>query len=110
MKTFYRVGNIENNQGLWYDMQGNFTGLIHGKFDFCKNNNLQMPFESECVGYLSAVDDLNDLENWLSKEDMKQLEPFGYRVLEYVSDNYKFHKGHWLINKEKSKLIRIIQE
>lgn len=28
-KVFYRVANTENEQGLWYDFKGKFTGLIH---------------------------------------------------------------------------------
>ena len=44
-KLFYRVANKETNQGLWYDQKGNFTGLIHGRFDFCENTNLPMPFD-----------------------------------------------------------------
>jgi hypothetical protein len=27
-KSFYRVANHETQQGLWYDFQGNFTGLM----------------------------------------------------------------------------------
>lgn len=38
-KLFYRVCNHETEQGLWYSFNGNFTGLIHNEFNFCKNNN-----------------------------------------------------------------------
>ena len=46
-KIFYRVANNQTEQGLWYDFAGNFTGLIHSKFDFCLNTKLPMPFDKE---------------------------------------------------------------
>ena len=44
MTKFYRVCNISTKQGLWYDTQGEFTGLIHGDFNFCLNNQLKMVY------------------------------------------------------------------
>ena len=66
-KVFYRVANTETEQGLWYDFKGQFTGLIHSKFDFCMNTKLPMPFDPNIVGWLSATDTLEDLFNWFSK-------------------------------------------
>ena len=31
MKRFYRVSNVETQQGLWYNFNGEFTGLIHNE-------------------------------------------------------------------------------
>lgn len=109
MKTFYRVGNIKNGQGLWYDITGVFTGLIHSSYDFCKNSSLQMPFDKEFIGYLSAVKNLDDLEKWFPKSDMKVLKKYGYKVLQYKADDYKYYNGHWLINQHSSILIRVIK-
>lgn len=110
MKIFYRVGNTESNQGLWYDMQGNFTGLIHDKYKFCKNNGLPMPFDKNICGYLSAVDNLDDLFAWVTHKDIAKLKKHGYRVLEYRADDYKFYNGHWLINQHTSVVNQIIDE
>jgi hypothetical protein len=41
-KTFYRVCNNDSLQGLWYNYDGTFTGLIHNEFNFCVNNELKM--------------------------------------------------------------------
>lgn len=46
-KLYYRIAHEETQQGLWYDSKGNFTGLIHNKFNFCMNTNLQMPFDPD---------------------------------------------------------------
>lgn len=43
-KLFYRVGT-DTKEGLWYDKDGKFTGLIHDKFKWCFASALQMPFE-----------------------------------------------------------------
>ena len=109
MKTFFRVGSLETNQGLWYNMDGEFTGLIHDKFNFCQNKNLQMPFDENMVGYLSTVDKLEDLFTWFSKSDILKLYPYGYRIMEYLANDYKFYNGHWLINRDSSKFIKIIE-
>jgi hypothetical protein len=101
-KIFYRVGNIETEQGLWYDFEGNFTGLIHDKFDFCENSELPMPYNPEIVGWLSAVDKLSDLFNWFTKEDISQLEEYGYRLSVYEATEYKTHENHWVIKQDSS--------
>ena len=108
-RKFYRVGNIENNQGLWYDIDGNFTGLIHDKFSFCKNRDLPMPFSKEIKGYLSVTETLDDLFNWFSEKDIKRLYDFGYRILEYTSKDYKVYNNHWIINQKNYTNKKIIE-
>lgn len=102
-KIFYRVGNVESEQGLWYDFKGNFTGLIHDKYDFCTNSDLPMPYEEGVVGWLSSVDNLNDLFFWFTKEDVKQLENFGYGIGVYEATEYRKYENHWLIKQDSSK-------
>ena len=106
MKKFYRVSNLETQQGLWYDMQGKFTGLIHDKFNFCMNNKLPMAFNPDVVGWLSAADTLEDLFLWFSREDIERLEDYGYFIAEYEATDYKFHENHWLINQSTSVFMR----
>lgn len=72
-KIYYRVANNETKDGLWYDQEGNFTGHIHNKFNFCKNKDLQMPFKQKLVGWLSATDTLEDLFNWFTEDDILKL-------------------------------------
>lgn len=109
MKKFYRVGSTTTTQGLWYDMQGNFTGLIHDKFSFCKNKDLLMPYDEDLIDWLSATDSLEDLFNWFTREDIKKLSEFGYSVLVYETDDFKQYKNHLVINKQTSKLLEKIE-
>ena len=104
-KVFYRVANTETEQGLWYDFKGQFTGLIHSKFDFCMNTKLPMPFDPNIVGWLSATDTLEDLFNWFSKEDIERLEEHGYFITVYEATEYKFHQTHWVIKQDSSTLV-----
>lgn len=105
MKKYYRVANINTDQGLWYDMKGNFTGLIHNKYNFCLNNELPMPFDPDLVGWLSATDSLDTLYLWFPPEDIKRLEEFGYRIFEYATPDVKQYKNHLVINQRTSILL-----
>jgi hypothetical protein len=110
-KLFYRVCNTQTEQGLWYDAQGNFTGLIHDRFDFCKNNSLGMDYDPELRGYLSATPELEMLWHWFPKEDITKLEKHGWFIHEYAVEDYKFYDRfqHTIINQATSKLIRRIE-
>ena len=108
VKTFYRIANTDSKQGLWYDYDGNFTGLIHDKFSFCKNSKLQMPYDKEVVGWLSATDTLADLFNWFSVDDILALEEYGYFITVYKAHEYKIHNNHFVINQLTSRASRCI--
>jgi hypothetical protein len=110
MPVFYRVGNTNrNNHGLWYKSNGEFSGDIHTKYSFCKSHTLPMPFDSECVGFLSATRTLEELYTWFSREDIIRLQSHGFNILKYESEDYKYHNGHWLINQSSSKLIDVLE-
>lgn len=107
-KQFYRVSNIESEQGLWYTFQGEFTGLIHNEFNFCMNSQLQMPYDENIVGWLSATSTLNELFNWFSQEDINNLKEHGYSVSLYEATDYKMHGNHWVIDQKTSKLVELL--
>ena len=108
MKTFYRVCRPETAQGLWYDSEGNFTGLIHGELSFCTNSKLKMEFDPEIVGWLSATESLDNLYKWFTVDDIKQLQGRGYFIHEYLVSSYKFYDRfqHYIICQKTSKIIR----
>lgn len=105
-KIFYRVSNVETEQGLWYDFQGNFTGLIHNEFSFCMNKDLPMPEDENIKGWLSTTDTLEDLYNWFTLEDIDKLKKHGYDIHRYVATNYKEHQGHFIICQKTSILLK----
>lgn len=112
MKTFYRVNNKWTGQGLWYDYAGDFTGLIHDRFRFCKNNELAMDFDPEIAGWLSATEQLEQLWFWFPKEDIARLEEHGWFIHEYQvpADCVKWYERfqHWVIKQDSIRVSRII--
>ena len=104
-KYFYRVGN--DNTGLWYSKEGQFTGKIHtDSFNWLKASALPMPFDNNLVNYLSVADSLQHLYKWFGKDEILRLQGIGYTVEEWVADDYKFHDlyAHNVINKNTSVL------
>lgn len=108
---FYRVCNPETQQGLWYDFNGEFTGLIHDQFNFCTNNELRMDFDPELQGYLSATDSLDTLFNWFTKEDILKLQDHGYYIHVYETEDFKFYERfqHQIISQHNSKIVKQIK-
>lgn len=111
MKKFYRVSNTVTGQGLWYKLNGEFTGLIHNKFNFCANNELKMDYDEEILGYLSAVENLEDLWEWFSQEDIFKLQEYDFYIHEYEVSDWKWYEkfSHWVINQETSKITKQIK-
>ncbi len=105
-KIFYRIANNKTKQGLWYDYDGKFTGLIHDKYNFCGASALPMPFDERLVGWLSATDKLETLFLWFSKKEIKSLEAHGYELTVYEATEYKVYENHWVI-KQDSSVIRL---
>ena len=108
-QTYFRVCHKDTLQGLWYTFNGEFTGLIHDEFSFCTNTELKMDFDPEIVGWVSAVETLDLLWNWFSKEDVIKLQEHGWFVHEYESEDNKFYERfqHTVIKQETSKPIFI---
>lgn len=104
MKSFFRVCNNQSKQGLWYNFDGSFSGLIHTKFDFCQNSTLRMDFDPSLIGWLSATPTIEDLWQWFSKEDIAKLEGHGWFITEYLTDTYWFYEpfAHYVISQEHS--------
>jgi len=107
---FYRVCHIETLQGLWYDYKGNFTGFIHDRLKFCKNNELKMDFDDEIVGWLSATDSLETLFHWFTVEDIKQLQKHGWFIHVFVAEDIKFYERfqHQIIKQDTSRLLKVL--
>lgn len=102
-KIFYRIGDVNTNQqGLWYDVNGNFTGLIHNKYNFCNASTLPMPFDPSIAGWLSTTDKLETLFLWFSKEEIKKLEEYGYQLCVYEATEYREYENHWIIKQDSS--------
>ena len=104
-KLFYRIG-VDNQQGLWYNKSGEFTGLIRKQYNWLTASVLIMPFEQELVGYLSVADSLEHLYQWFSREEILKLQEDNFLVYEYLASDFKFYNlyNHNVINESTSVL------
>jgi hypothetical protein len=109
-KKFYRVCHKDTLQGLWYDYQGQFTGLIHNDFNFCANKDLEMDFDPEIVGWLSATESLEQLWQWFTKEDIQKLQDHGWFIHEFEAVDYKLYERfqHIVIKQDTSVVNKLI--
>jgi hypothetical protein len=103
-KVFYRVEGSDNHKGLWYDRDGTFQNRIANIYPPCKNGDLPMPYDDKVLGYLSAVDRIEDLYYWFSKEDLINMANHGFVLKKFESEDYIFYDTHWLIS-VNSKII-----
>lgn len=102
-RYFYRIGHP--TIGLWYSKDGEFTGFIHTEqFNWIGVSVLNMPFEEQLVGWISAADSLDHLYQWFTKEEILALQLKGYVIEEWIATDYKFYElyQHNVINKETS--------
>jgi hypothetical protein len=95
---------------LWYDLNGDFTGIILREYDFCTSSTLPMDFDDELVGWLSAVEDLDQLWNWFSKEEVKRLQEHNYFIYVFEAEEEKFYDKyqHLVIKQETATPVRKI--
>lgn len=103
-KIFFRIADNKTRQGLWYDYQGKFTGLIHGKYNFCGASKLPMPYDPRLIGWLSTTDKLETLFLWFTKDEIKRLEQSGYELSVYEATEYMEYENHWVIKQDSSRL------
>lgn len=96
MPTLYRVENRETDQGLWYNKWGHHNGFIR-QFGDALCHDLPMPFDPEMKlggNWLSACDNLGDMSNWFSLNDLKRLHAIGYKLYRLQVPRYKRANGH----------------
>ncbi len=98
----YRLNH--KNEGLWYNDNGEFTGLINTKYTFCKANSVLMPFREELKNTKSIVTSLEELFNWFPKEDIIKLYEFGYTLdvyeINFCDINFNSEFNHFFISSE----------
>jgi hypothetical protein len=81
--TLYRVGRADTSQGLWYDTEGRYAGLIHR---LAHGPAAELPmgehpvFRAEGRRWISVTESLETLRDWFSRRDMEELLPYGYEV------------------------------
>lgn len=110
-KTFYRLAQQKTENGFWYNYDGEKVNIIESVYNNLKCSELFMDFDSEMVGYLAATDSLDNLFIWFSEKEIIELQKNGWCIYVYETDIYKKHsrQNHYLIEKNKNNIIKIIE-
>lgn len=99
MPTIYRVENQNTMIGLWYNAAGE-------KVDFIKsidgmNKDLPMDFDPDFTGgWYSAGENLPQMKNWFSAQDVVTLEQAGYGLYKIEVSEYRQANGHAWFRRE----------
>jgi hypothetical protein len=67
-----------------------------------------MPFDPDLVGWLSVAQTLEELFMWFTREDIKRLEEYGYRIVVYEAADFRPYANHNVVNQETSVLVEVI--
>jgi hypothetical protein len=70
-----------------------------------------MDFDESIVGWLSAVDNIEHLWVWFSKEDIKKLQEHGWYIHEFTAEEEKFYDRfqHLVIKQSTARVTQIIE-
>jgi len=112
MTTLFRVENPLTNLGLWYAGTGEFTEFIK-TIDNAQCRDLPMDYDptmKDGGNWISACDNLDDMQNWFSPSDLHQLQQVGYGLYTFEVPNYRQANGHAIFLREsviESRLVSI---
>lgn len=87
----YRVGRVDNEVGLWYNLDGTYNGTIETLTD---KRLAQLPmgydpmYRDHGKVWQCAAWDFNHLKFWFRLQDMLDLLPKGYRVFEFEAIDF----------------------
>ena len=103
MATLYRVENPISQQGLWYKTDGTFNPFIKTLTNALAKDlpmGFDAQFKVEGLDWVSACDNLPDMRNWFSTQDLMELDGRGYNLYEFTVNRYRAVNGHAVFAKE----------
>ena len=99
----YRVES--DTHGLWYNVDGSYNGFIVDKMINAQCRDLPMGFDPNMVlggqAWISAADSMEQMLNWVSREDALQLEAAGFQLNEYEVSEFRVVPGHIVFTRDK---------
>jgi hypothetical protein len=103
MQKLFRVENPVSKQGLWYREDGTFNPFIT-KFPNALARDYPMGFDPafkvEGLDWISACDNIPDMKNWFSAQDLADFNRVGYHLFEFNVSRYRTVSGHAVFAKE----------
>lgn len=90
-KWLYRLESTNSNLGLWYNEKGDFV-LTIAEIEDCKTKDLPMGFDERYKQFgkdwFSSCSYVEDLTNWYSIDNAKDLIEKGFRFSKYLATDY----------------------
>jgi hypothetical protein len=109
-KKIWRVENPDANHGLWYNTDGSFNNFIVDKMVDAKCRDLPMGFDENMIlgsqAWISATDSIEELHNWMSESDIRQLSAAGFHLNEYDVSDYRQVPGHVVFTRDRVIAVR----
>lgn len=100
MPILYRVENPNTMVGLWYTATGEKTDFIKTIPD-AMNRDLPMEFDPNFTGgWYSAGENLPQMKNWFSANDVAVLSQAGYGLYKIEVNEYRSEHGHAWFRRE----------
>ena len=103
MPIVFRVENPLTKQGLWYREDGGFNPYIKTLTNAISKDlpmDFDPAFKAEGLNWISGCDNLPDMQNWFSSQDLKELEARGYGLYQFFVSRYRTVNGHAAFAKE----------
>lgn len=119
-KHVFRIANLDQNRGLWYNPDGKYTGEIHSDLTFCRSSAFKMPYDEQLADvWKSATNSATELLNWFNIEEIEQLEKHNFFVAIYATNEYKMHihkdpdtgceLPHVIFKKDTAELVKLVR-
>jgi hypothetical protein len=92
----FRIENPDSQKGLWYDSNGNYSGVITTIGD-AKSADLPMEFDEDFGrdgNWHSACQSMEVMRDWFTKNDLQKLSALGYKLFQLQVPSYKVLNGH----------------
>ena len=97
MSIIYRVENPITWQGLWYRKDGTFNPFIKTLTNAVARDfpmGFDPQFKIDGLDWVSGCDNLPDMKNWFSSQDLTELNGFGYNLYAFKVERYRTVNGH----------------
>lgn len=104
MTKIYRVENPVTWQGLWYRKDGVFNPFIKTLTNAIARDfpmDFDPQFKVDGFDWISGCDNLPDMKNWFSAQDLEELNTFGYNLYEFTVERYRTVNGHAVFVREQ---------
>jgi len=96
----YRIEHKDTENGMWYNKDGSYNGLIH-ELSNAQAKDFPMDYDEKysLKNLISGVKDFNQLLEWFSRRDIEELMERGYQIYKFIAKEYEVEDTQVLFRK-----------